>query len=423
MFHPLGWTFPFAVTAVRGTHYCLRRVDYPMIWRLLHEEGITHLNAAPTVCTLLCADPNAKKLEGREVRVTVAASPPTATLFERMERLGLKPVHVYGLTETYGPITRGYVLPEWEKLAPAEKYAKMARQGFGFVTSQDIRVVKSEHLDPVTGTVVDVKKDGKEVGEIVFTGNICAKGYFRDAEATRKLWEGGVNHSGDLAVWEPDGSVRIIDRGKDVIISGESCHMSLLCGWTEGEEMDVADDERARPDYHALRRQDTDTRDSDCRSRFSSMDDRQRTTCSTSAFDIITFKKNPQKNKLTHSNSLGGENISSLSVESILIQHPSILEVAIVAIPDEKFGERPLAYVTLATTSSTNDDAKSGNAESANPSDILAWAKAHPAMSGFMVPKAVEIVAELPKTSTGKVRKNVLREWAKGAKRDEEGGG
>jgi acyl-CoA synthetase (AMP-forming)/AMP-acid ligase II len=95
LFHAMGWTFPFAVTAVRGTHYCLRKIDYPTIWRLLREEGITHFNAAPTVCTLLCADPAATKLAEPGVRVTVAASPPTATLFARMEKLDLRPVHVY----------------------------------------------------------------------------------------------------------------------------------------------------------------------------------------------------------------------------------------------------------------------------------------------------------------------------------------
>lgn len=222
LFHAMGWTFPYSVTAVRGTHYCLRRIDYPLIWRLLKDEHITHFNAAPTVCTLLCADPTATTLP-HPVRVTVAASPPTPTLFERMETLALMPVHVYGLTETYGPITRGYVLDAWHALPAKEKYHNMARQGFGFVTSLGARVVKPEHLDPRTGSVVDVARDGKEVGEIVFAGNICAKGYYRDADATRKLWAGGVSHSGDLAVWEPDGSVKIVDRGKDVIISGMCC--------------------------------------------------------------------------------------------------------------------------------------------------------------------------------------------------------
>jgi acyl-CoA synthetase (AMP-forming)/AMP-acid ligase II len=113
MFHAMGWTFPWAVTAVRGTHYCLRKIDYPVIWRLLKEEKVTHFNAAPTVNTLLCAAKEAERLP-EPVRVTVAASPPTAHLFEQMTSLNLHPVHVYGLTETYGPITKGYQLPFWE---------------------------------------------------------------------------------------------------------------------------------------------------------------------------------------------------------------------------------------------------------------------------------------------------------------------
>lgn len=124
MFHATGWTFPWAVTAVRGTHYCLRKIDYPEIWRLLKEEGITHFNAAPTVNTLLCAAKEAEKLP-QPVHVTVAASPPSAWLFEQMTNLNLHPVHVYGLTETYGPITKGYHMPAWEELPEKEKYAKV----------------------------------------------------------------------------------------------------------------------------------------------------------------------------------------------------------------------------------------------------------------------------------------------------------
>jgi len=220
MFHATGWTFPWAITAVRGTHYCLRKIDYPLIWRLLREEKVTHFNAAPTVNTLLCNDKNAARLD-HPVRVTVAASPPSGHLFEMMANLNLHPVHVYGLTETYGPITKGYVMPSWDELPANEKYARMARQGHGFVTSEAVRVIKPDQPD---GVLIDVKKDGKEIGEIVMSGNICAKGYYKDPEATRKLWLGGVSHSGDLAVWHPDGAVQILDRAKDIIISGEfSC--------------------------------------------------------------------------------------------------------------------------------------------------------------------------------------------------------
>ena len=218
MFHAMGWTFPWAVTAVRGTHYCLRKIDYPEIWRLLKDERVTHYNAAPTVNTLLCTAKEAERLP-EPVRVTVAASPPTPHLFEQMTNLNLHPVHTYGLTETYGPITKGYLLPAWDSLPGKERYQKMARQGHGFITSLAIRVIKT---DVPEGTVVDVSMDGKEIGEIVCVGNICAKGYYKDAEATRKLFAGGVLHTGDLAVWHPDGAAQILDRAKDIIISGRS---------------------------------------------------------------------------------------------------------------------------------------------------------------------------------------------------------
>ncbi|KAJ6144777.1 Acetate/butyrate--CoA ligase peroxisomal [Penicillium chermesinum] len=301
MFHAMGWTFPWAVTAARGTHYCLRKIDYPMIWRLLKEEKVTHFNAAPTVNTLLCNDPNAEKLS-HYVRVTVAASPPTPHLFEQMTNLNLHPVHVYGMTETYGPITKGYHLPQWEDLPLKEKYQKMARQGHGFITS------------------LPVRKDGKEIGEIVFVGNICARGYYKDPEATRKLFAGGVLHSGDLAVWHPDGAIQILDRAKDIIISG-------------------------------------------------------------------------------------GENISSVALESMLATHPDILEVGVVSVPDSHWGERPKAFVTVKSSKTLEGK------------DVIAWARNVSGISKFMIPREVEVVSELPKTSTGKIRKNVLREWVKGSDR------
>ncbi|KAH8815923.1 AMP-binding enzyme [Xylogone sp. PMI_703] len=313
MFHAVGWTFPWAITAVRGTHYCIRKVDYPLIWQLLKTENITHFNAAPTVNTLLCANKAAVRLE-RPVRVTVAASPPTAHLFETMEKLNLMPVHVYGLTETYGPITKGYHVPLWETIPKKEKYARMARQGHGFITSLPVRVIKPDQPE---GVLIDVEKNGKEIGEIIFFGNICAKEYLKDPEATRKLFAGGALHSGDLAVWHEDGSVQILDRAKDIIISG-------------------------------------------------------------------------------------GENISSVALESMLVQHPDVLEAGVVAVPDSHWGERPKAYITV-------QEGKTLKGE-----DLIEWAKHESSISKFMVPRECEIVKELPKTSTGKLKKNVLREWAKG---------
>ncbi|KAJ3166025.1 hypothetical protein HDU88_003568 [Geranomyces variabilis] len=312
MFHAMGWTFPWSVVAVRGVNVCLRKIDYPLIWKLLKEEGITHFNAAPTVNTLLVAAKEAERLPN-PVQVTVAASPPSGHLFEKMTNLNLMPVHVYGMTETYGPITKCYHLPEWDKLPAQDKYAKMARQGHGFITSLPIRVIKP---DQPHGVYIDVARDGREIGEIVFFGNICSPGYYKDAEATRKLFAGGGLHSGDLAVWHPDGSAQIVDRAKDIIISG-------------------------------------------------------------------------------------GENISSIALESMLVQHPDILEAGVVAVPDSHWGERPKAYITL----------KEGGKPVVG-ADVIEWAKNHSSISKFMVPREVVIVDELPKTSTGKIKKNVLREWA-----------
>ena len=317
MFHAMGWTFPWAVTAVRGTHYCLRKIDYPEIWRLLRDERITHYCAAPTVNTLLCNAKEARPLPD-PVRVTVAASPPSGHLFEQMTELNLRPVHVYGLTETYGPITRGYLLPAWDNLPKQEKYQKMARQGHGFVSSLPIRVIKT---DVAEGEIIDVEQNGQEIGEIVCDGNICARGYYKDAEATRKLFAGGALHTGDLAVWHPDGAAQILDRAKDIIISG-------------------------------------------------------------------------------------GENISSIALESLLATHPNILEVAVVAVADSHWGERPKAFITVQARKQLKGE------------DVIEWARHHSAISRFMVPREVEVVEELPKTSTGKLRKNVLREWARGAERE-----
>ncbi|KAI9893058.1 MAG: Acyl-CoA synthetase member 3, mitochondrial [Vezdaea aestivalis] len=319
MFHAMGWTYPWAVTAVRGTHYCLRKVDYPEIWRLLHEEQISHYNAAPTVNTILCNAKEAKKLP-KPVRVTVAASPPSPQLFREMIDLNLLPIHVYGMTETYGPITKGYILPAWDLLSPDEKFAKMARQGHGAILSLPIRVIKTE---VPTGTIIDVAKDGKDIGEIVFTGNICCRGYYRNPEATAELFAGGVLHSGDLAVWHHDRSIQILDRAKDIIISG-------------------------------------------------------------------------------------GENISSVALEAMLMTHPDVFEAGVVAVADERWGERPKAFITIKVGAEVSAAA------------ITEWAKHKSDISRFMIPE-IEVVAELPKTSTGKIKKNVLRAWTKGESRGLDG--
>jgi fatty-acyl-CoA synthase len=211
MFHCNGWCFPWAVTAVAATHVALRAVDPEVIWQLIDEEGVTHYNGAPTVQLMIINDPKAHRLE-RQVTALVAASPPSPTLLARMAELNFRIVHVYGLTETYGPITVCPVQEEWEAL-PVEQRAKLlARQGQAYPSADLIRVVDAE--------MHDVPRDAETMGEVVMRGNNVMSGYFADEAATEKAFSGGWFHSGDLAVWHPDGNIELRDRSKDIIISG-----------------------------------------------------------------------------------------------------------------------------------------------------------------------------------------------------------
>jgi len=304
MFHCNGWCFTWGVTAVGGTHVCLRRVESGRIWDMIDREGITHYNGAPTVQIGVVNDPRAHPLT-RPVTVTVAGAPPSPTLLGRLKELGFRPVHVYGLTETYGPHTVCAWHREWDALPAEEQARRAARQGQGYALFDLVRVV-DEGMN-------DVPRDGETMGEVIMVGNNVAKGYFEQPEATAEAFRGGWFHSGDLGVWHPDGYIELRDRKKDIIISG-------------------------------------------------------------------------------------GENISTIEVEQCVARHPAVLECAVVAIPDEKWGERPKAFVSL----------KHGHTASAE--EIIEFCRQH--MARFKAPAAVEF-GELPKTSTGKVQKFVLRdrEW------------
>ena len=211
MFHCNGWCFPWAVTAVAATHVALRAVDPELVWRLIDEEGVTHYNGAPTVQQMIINHPDAHRLE-KQVTAMVAASPPSPTLLARMAELNFRIVHVYGLTETYGPITVCPVREGWEAL-PVEQRAKLlARQGQAYPSADLVRVV-----DP---DMHDVPRDAETMGEVVMRGNNVMSGYFADPAATEKAFRGGWFHSGDLAVWHPDGNIELRDRSKDIIISG-----------------------------------------------------------------------------------------------------------------------------------------------------------------------------------------------------------
>jgi fatty-acyl-CoA synthase len=249
--------------------------------------------------------PKAHRLE-RPVTAMVAASPPSPTLLARMSELNFRIVHVYGLTETYGPITVCPVPEGWQDLSAAQRAKLLARQGQAYPSADLLRVV-----DP---DLHDIPRDAETMGEVVMRGNNVMSGYFADQAATDKAFRGGWFHSGDLAVWHPDGNIELRDRSKDIIISG-------------------------------------------------------------------------------------GENISSIEVEQTICAHPGVLECAVVGVPNERWGERPKAFVTL--NSGTN----------ASADDIISFCRER--LAHYKCPDAIEF-GPLPKTSTGKVQKFALREreWA-----------
>jgi fatty-acyl-CoA synthase len=310
MFHCNGWCFPWAVTAVAARHVTMRAVDPDLVWELIDGEGVTHYNGAPTVQLMVLNHPRAHRLE-RPVTAMVAAAPPSPTLFARMSELNFRVVHVYGLTETYGPITVSPEQEAWRDLPLAQRAKHLARQGQAYISADLVRVVDGE--------MNDVPQDGETMGEVVMRGNNVMSGYFEDEAATSKAFLGGWFHSGDLAVWHPDGNIELRDRGKDIIISG-------------------------------------------------------------------------------------GENISSIEVEQTIVAHPAVLECAVIGVPHPHWGERPKAFVTL------NEGA------AATPQQIIEFCRER--LAHYKCPDAVEF-GPLPKTSTGKVQKFVLRdrEWADKDKR------
>jgi acyl-CoA synthetase (AMP-forming)/AMP-acid ligase II len=306
MFHCNGWCFPWAITAVGGTHLCLRKVEPPVVFEMIERYSVSHLCAAPTVLIGLAHHPRAARLQlARPLTIATGGAPPAPQVIRNVEAFGARLVHLYGLTETYGPHTFCEWQPEWNEESDEARARLKARQGVAGITALDVRVVGEQ--------MCDVPRDGATLGEIVMRGNNVMAGYYRDPEATATAFRGGWFHSGDIAVMHPDGYIEIRDRKKDVIISG-------------------------------------------------------------------------------------GENISTVEVESVIYQHPAVMEVAVVGIPDEKWGEVPKAFVTLKSTAN------------ASSQDIIEFCRER--MAHFKCPKAVAF-GDLPKTSTGKIQKFVLRdrEW------------
>jgi fatty-acyl-CoA synthase len=309
MFHCNGWCFPWSVAERAGTNVCLRRVEAKAMFDAIRANKVTHMCGAPIVYATLINAPEALR-QGIHHKVLgqVAGAAPPAAIIEGAEQIGIELTHVYGLTETYGPAAVCAKHADWTAMSLPHRAERNGRQGVRTPLQEAMTVLDSETLQPVPW-------DGETMGEIMFRGNITMKGYLKNQGSTDKAFAGGWFHTGDLAVMQPDGYVKIRDRSKDIIISG-------------------------------------------------------------------------------------GENISSLEVEEALYRHPAVLSAAVVAQPDEKWGEVPCAFVEL----------KQGAAVTAE--ELLAFCREY--LARFKVPKSF-IFRELPKTSTGKIQKFVLRDLAKSA--------
>ena len=304
MFHCNGWCFPWTMSAIIGTHVCLRHVRSGPIWDALSDHKVTHLCGAPIVMsTILSAEKNERHLLENRVEFFTAAAPPPENILTEMKASGFNVTHLYGLSETYGPSVVNEWHQEWDALDEGLQANLKARQGVRYLPLESLDVMNPE-------TMESVPHDGKTIGEVMFRGNVVMKGYFKNKQASDESFKDGWFHSGDLGVIHENGYIQLKDRSKDIIISG-------------------------------------------------------------------------------------GENISSIEIEEVLYKHPAVVAVAVVAMPDEKWGETPCAFVQLNTEGSVSGV------------ELSQWCRDN--MASYKLPRKF-IFEDIPKTSTGKVQKFILRE-------------
>ena len=307
MFHCNGWCFPWTMSAISGTHVCLRQVRADKIWHSISEYKVTHLCGAPIVMSVIVdADDIDKRKINHSVQFLTAAAPPPEKILTEMNRSGFNVTHLYGLTETYGPAVVNDWQDHWSKLTQEDQARLKARQGVRYLPLEGLDV-----LDPIT--MKPVPRDGKTLGEVMFRGNVVMKGYFKNPKASKEAFSGGWFHSGDLGVMHPDGYLQLKDRSKDIIISG-------------------------------------------------------------------------------------GENISSIEIEEVLYRHDAIEIAAVVAMPHKKWGETPCAFIQ------TID--KHGISEG----ELKTWCMKF--LASYKIPKKF-VFTTIPRTSTGKIQKFLLRDKAK----------
>ncbi len=307
MFHCNGWCFPWTMSAIIGTHVCLRQVRAEHIWESIKTHEISHLCGAPIVMSVILSLENQQDYKpSHQVQFFTAAAPPPESVLKQMQKAGFLVTHLYGLTETYGPAVINEWHQEWDSLDITNQASLKARQGVRYLPLEHLSV-----MDP--DTMKSVPADGRTIGEVMFQGNIVMKGYLKNKTANQKAFAGGWFHSGDLAVLHPDGYIQLKDRSKDIIISG-------------------------------------------------------------------------------------GENISSIEIEEALLKNDCVSAAAVIAVADEKWGEVPCAFVELKPHMPLSDiQAKK-------------WCKDN--LASFKVPKYY-FFEDIPRTSTGKIQKYVLREKAK----------